>query len=61
MKITGLLMVILIGLAGHASVETVFDIPTDLHAFKRIYVQSSQNDSNRLDEMLVNELQAARL
>ena len=56
MKITGLLMVILLGLVGCASVETAFDIPTDLRAFKRVYVQSSQNDSNHLDALIANEL-----
>ena len=49
-------MIILLGLAGCASVETAFDNPTDLRGFKHIYVQSSQNDSNHLDELIANEL-----
>lgn len=49
-------MVILLGLVGCSSVDTAFDIPTELRTFRRIYVQSSQNDSNHLDELIANEL-----
>ncbi len=56
MKITVLLMLILLGLVGCSSIETAFDVPADLRTFKRIYVQSSQNDSSHLDELIANEL-----
>lgn len=57
MKITGLLLLLLIGLSGCFSANSaITDQSADLRAYRHIYVQSSQNDSNHLDQMLANEL-----
>lgn len=56
MKFPGYLLILLLGLVGCSSIDTAFDIPTELRTFKRIYVQSSQNDSNHLDELIATEL-----
>lgn len=56
MKITVLLSFILLGLTGCFSAKTVVTMEGDLRSFRRIYVQSSQNDSNHLDQLLANEL-----
>jgi hypothetical protein len=56
MKISGLFLLLLLGFCGCSSIDTAFDAATDLRAFKHIYVQSSQNDSNHLDELIANEL-----
>jgi len=57
MKITGLLILILLGLAGCFSANNVTESPVDLRSYRRIYVESSRNDSNHLDELLAHELQ----
>lgn len=57
MKITGCLLVLLLGLAGCFSANTaITDQSVDLRSYRRIYVQSAQNDSNHLDQLLANEL-----
>jgi len=56
MKITCLLTVLLLGLVGCASNNTVTEATTDLRPNKHLYVQSSQNDSNHLDQLIANEL-----
>jgi hypothetical protein len=57
MKITFFLLFLLLGLAGCSSADTAFEVPADLRKFRHIYVQSSQNDSNHLDDLIANELQ----
>lgn len=57
MKITVILSVILLGLTGCFSANTSIQAEADLRSYRRIYVQSSQNDSNHLDQLLANELQ----
>ena len=56
MKITGLWIVILLGLAGCASNDTSVEAQTDLRPNRHIYVQSSLNDSNHLDQFIANAL-----
>jgi len=57
MKISVILMVLLLGLAGCFSANTaVTDQSVDLRSYRHIYVQTSQNDSNHLDQMIANEL-----
>ena len=57
MKITIILSVVLLGLSGCFSANSaVTDQSADLRGYRRIYVQSSQNDSNHVDQMLANEL-----
>ena len=56
MKISGLLILLLLGLAGCASNDTVVEVPTDLRPNRHIYVESSRNDSNHLDQLIANEL-----
>jgi len=56
MKITFLLFIVLLGLAGCTSGDLVFDAQSDLRTYRHIYVQSSMNDSNHLDQLIANEL-----
>lgn len=56
LKATGLLFALLLALTGCTSVSTVIDVQEDLRQFKRVYVQSSQNDSNHIDQRIANEL-----
>lgn len=56
MKITVILSVILLGLSGCFSANSVITMQADLRSYRRIYVQSAQNDSNHIDQLLANEL-----
>ncbi len=58
MKITGLFILILLGLAGCTSTADIaYEAQVDLRPYRHLYVQSSLNDSNHLDVIIANELQ----
>src|SRR4051794_34035430 len=56
MKLTGLLLAILLGLAGCTTADLVYDTQSDLRSYKHIYVETSLNDSSHLDQLIANEL-----
>ena len=56
MKITVILSVVLLGLSGCFSANSVVTMQADLRSYRRIYVQSAQNDSSHLDQLVANEL-----
>lgn len=57
MKITGLILVCLLGLVGCSSVNTIKEPRANLRSYQHIYVLSTQNDSSHLDQLIANELQ----
>ena len=57
MKVTPCLMVLLLLVAGCSSVDTHVETTTEVRRFHHIFVRSASNDSNNVDQVIVQELQ----
>lgn len=57
MKFPSWLLALVVLLAGCTSVKTHRWVKTDLRAYKHLYVETSSNDSARIDELIAAELQ----
>lgn len=56
MKLKSCLIVLFILLAGCSSVETHVESTSDLRKFHHVFVRSASNDSNNVDQLMVDAL-----
>jgi hypothetical protein len=56
MKMPICLVVLLFLFAGCSSVDTHFDVSGDVRGFHHVFVRSASNDSNNVDQLIVQEL-----